>query len=84
MASLVDTLVPSVVYNSLPNINIVANTPVDHSQDLKDLQALLDKHGVSKNVCIRLIHKHFDTKEGEVMVFEKVVVSSPHSEQCRP
>lgn len=25
-------------------------------------------------LCIRLIHKHFDTKEGEVMVFEKVVV----------
>ncbi|KAF2474704.1 uncharacterized protein BDR25DRAFT_332077 [Lindgomyces ingoldianus] len=74
MASLTETLVPFATYNSLPHIRDVANAPEDHADDLKDLRQLLDKHKVPKGVSIRLIHKHFDTKDGEVMIFDKVTI----------
>lgn len=72
MAFLIDSLVPSTTYNKLPHVGDVRDAPVDHAQDLKDLGELLIKHQVPKNVVIRLIHKHFDTKDGEVMVFETI------------
>ncbi|KAI0403528.1 hypothetical protein F4802DRAFT_599123 [Xylaria palmicola] len=74
MASLIDTFVPSSTYNTLPLIRQVAGAPTDHSQDLQDLRELLSKHNVPKGVSVRLIHKHFDTTEGEVMVFDKIPV----------
>lgn len=74
MASLTETLVPFDTYNSLPHIRDVANAPEEHANDLKDLRELLDKHKVPKDVSIRLIHKHFDTKDGEVMIFDKVTI----------
>ncbi|KAK9436813.1 hypothetical protein VB005_11628 [Metarhizium brunneum] len=74
MASLIDTFVPSTTYNTLPLISQVAGAPTDHSQDLQDLRELLSKHNVPKGVSVRLIHKHFDTTEGEVMVFDKIPV----------
>ncbi|KAK1948826.1 hypothetical protein LY78DRAFT_664697 [Colletotrichum sublineola] len=74
MTTLVDTFVPSSIYNTLPLISQVAGAPTDHSQDLQDLRELLNKHNVPKGVSVRLIHKHFDTTEGEVMVFDKISV----------
>jgi len=74
MASLTETLVQFATYNSLPHIRDVANAPEDHANDLKDLRQLLDKHKVPKDVSIRLIHKHFDIKDGEVMIFDKVTI----------
>lgn len=74
MASLIDTFVPSSTYNNLPLISQVAGAPRDHSQDLQDLRELLSKHDVPKGISVRLIHKHLDTTEGEVMVFDKVPV----------
>jgi hypothetical protein len=71
MTSIIDTFVPSSTYNTLPSISQVAGAPEDHSQDLQDLRELLKKHNVSKDVSIRLIHKHFDTTKGEVMVFDQ-------------
>lgn len=74
MASLIDTFVPSSTYNTFPLISQVAGAPTDHSQDLQDLRELLSKHNVPKGVSVRLIHKHFDTTEGEVMVFDKIPI----------
>ncbi|GJC90446.1 hypothetical protein ColLi_13284 [Colletotrichum liriopes] len=74
MATLIDTFVPSSTYNTLPLISQVAGAPTDHFQDLKDLRDLLNKHNVPKGVSVRLIHKHFDTTKGEVMVFDKIPV----------
>ena len=74
MASLIDSFVPSSTYNTLPSISQVAEAPKDHSQDLQDLRELLKKHKVPKGVSVRLIHKHFDTNAGEVMVFDKIAV----------
>jgi hypothetical protein len=74
MASLINTLVPSGTYNTLPLISQVADAPKDYSKDLEVLRELLKKHEVPQGVSVRLIHKHFDTLEGEVMVFDKVPV----------
>ncbi|KAJ8069936.1 hypothetical protein OCU04_000344 [Sclerotinia nivalis] len=74
MASLIDTFVPSNVYNSLPLISQVAEAPEDHASDLRELRDLLSRHNVPKGVSVRLIHKHFDTTEGEVMVVDKTPV----------
>ncbi|OTA54013.1 hypothetical protein K449DRAFT_389539 [Hypoxylon sp. EC38] len=74
MAPLIDTFVLSSTYNTLPLISQVAGAPEDHSQDLQDLRELLNKHNVPNGVSVRLIHKHFDTIEGEVMVFDNIPV----------
>lgn len=72
MAVLIDTFVASSVYNSLPHIQTVASAPDENSKDLEDLRALLVKYDAPKDVSIRLIHKHYDTLDGEVMVFDRV------------
>lgn len=74
MASLIETFVPFSTYNSLPHIKDVANVPNDNSEDLEDLRKLLAKHNVPKDVSIRLIHKHFDTQDGEVMTFDNLAL----------
>lgn len=71
---MIETFVPFNTYNSLPLIKEVANVPSDNSEDLEDLRKLLTKHNVPKDVSIRLIHKHFDTENGEVMMFDKVAL----------
>lgn len=75
MSSIVDTFVASSTYNSLPLISQVAEAPEQNAQDLEDLRDLLKKHNVPEGVSIRLIHKHFDTAEGEIMVFDKIPIS---------
>lgn len=72
MAPLIDTFVPSSVYNSLPHIQDVASAPDENEMDLEHLRALLVKYDVPNDISIRLIHKHYDTHEGEVMAFDKV------------
>ncbi|PMB65267.1 hypothetical protein BM221_008623 [Beauveria bassiana] len=74
MATLIDSLVLSSTYNTLPLISHVAAAPKDQYHDLQDLRQLLHKHNVPKGVSVRLIHKHFDTTDGEVMVFDKIPV----------
>ncbi|KAL1848330.1 hypothetical protein Daus18300_013656 [Diaporthe australafricana] len=74
MAPLIDTFVPSSTYNTLPLISQVAGAPTDHSQDLQDLRELLSKHNAPEGVSVRLIHQHFNTNEGEVMVFDNIPV----------
>lgn len=76
MASFIETFVPFSTYNSLPCIEEVANAPSDHSKDIKDLRKLLAKHHVPKDVSIRLIHKHFATQKGEIMMLGKIELPS--------
>ncbi|KAG8416984.1 hypothetical protein J3459_013037 [Metarhizium acridum] len=74
MACLIDNFVPSMTYNSLPLISQVAEAPEVHSRDLQDLRELLEKHNVPRGVSVRLIHKHSDTADSEVMVFDNVTI----------
>lgn len=66
-----DTLIPNSVYNDLPHISVVAEAPSVHASDLAALREILGKHGSPQGVTIRLVHKHFDTLPGEVMIFEQ-------------
>lgn len=72
-----DTPVSASTYNKLPLIEEVQHVPESHSSDLTELRALLAKHSVPAGVSIRLIHKHYDVKDDEVMAFEDVAVP-PH------
>ncbi|KAG5802276.1 hypothetical protein H9Q74_007610 [Fusarium xylarioides] len=67
-----DTIVSPAVYNSLPHISEVSEAPKTHSADLAELRTLLSKHDVPSSVSVRLIHKHFDVSDGEVMAFKQV------------
>ncbi|CAI6097445.1 unnamed protein product [Clonostachys chloroleuca] len=46
--------------------------PDDDSKDLVDIRELLVKHNAPKHVSIRLLHKHFDACDGEVMAVGNV------------
>lgn len=72
MASIKDNFVSPAVYNHLPHIADVANVPKDDAKDIADLRALLAKHNLPNGVAIRLIHKHFDLHDGEIMAFKEV------------
>lgn len=81
MSLLKKDFISSSAYNNLPHIHDVSDVPQNDSRDLDDLRALLVKYEVPKSVSIRLIHKHFDVEEGEVMLFENVTVPSKGSVQ---
>lgn len=51
--------------------------PKIHRNDLDDLRHLLQKHNVPDVICVRLIHKHVDALDDEVMVLRAIPVS-PH------
>jgi len=70
MVPLKEGFVSSVTHNSLPHISDVSHVPDDHFSDLQELRALLVKYKVPRNICIRLIHKHFDINAGEAMVIK--------------
>ncbi|KAK8927799.1 hypothetical protein VCV18_004286 [Metarhizium anisopliae] len=74
MASLIDDFVPSMTYSSLPLISQVTEAPEIYARHLQDLRELLQKHHVPRGVSVRLIHKHFDTVDSEVMVFDKMAI----------
>jgi hypothetical protein len=74
MAILNDTLISSSIYSSLPLIEEVQHVPSTNLSDLADLRALLTQHQVPLGISIRLIHKHYDVDDGEVMIFEDVAV----------
>ncbi|KAI8716984.1 hypothetical protein NCS52_00993400 [Fusarium sp. LHS14.1] len=76
MAAIKNTFVSSATYNALPTILEVSHVPENHQKDLEDLRVLLAKHGVPSGVSIRLIHKHYDAEEGEVMAFKRLTIPS--------
>jgi hypothetical protein len=76
MDILKDTFIPFSTYNTLPHISEVNQVPEVCSTDLEDLRGLLAKHKVPRGVSIRLVHKHFDVQDGEVMMFKNVVLPS--------
>src|SRR5271154_2138501 len=76
MARFKDTFIEPAVYNRLPHITDMYNVSEAHATDLADLRSLLVKHKIPKGVSVRLIHKHFDVMDGEVMTFKIVNVPS--------
>jgi hypothetical protein len=71
---LIETFVPSSIYNSLPHQGC-CQCPTNHLEDLEDVRKVFAKHNIPNDVSIRLIHKHFNTRDGEVMTFEDVVLA---------
>ncbi|KAI1740508.1 hypothetical protein F4680DRAFT_465135 [Xylaria scruposa] len=82
MALLKDTIILPEEYNKLPDISNVKDVPKDNLQDLEDLRTLLTKHNVPSTVSVRLIHKHFDIEDREVMVFKYATVPQYGTLQC--
>lgn len=74
MANLKTSFISSAEYNSLPTIHDIPD--LRDNQDRDDLCALLGKHSLPIGINVRLIHKHFDTLDNEVMVFRPVHCSS--------
>jgi hypothetical protein len=66
--AIVTDFIPSDLYNALPSIRDVSAGPTDHKKDCVDLCGLLTKIGLADRVSIRLIHRHFNTNFGEIMV----------------
>src|SRR5271167_1762535 len=72
MTLITDSIVPAHTYNALPLIENSAKIPEIDREHLDDLRALLQKHRVPQEVCVRLIHKHFDVLEDEIMVLRTI------------
>ncbi|KAJ3493479.1 hypothetical protein NLG97_g4709 [Lecanicillium saksenae] len=81
MTKFIHSMLPASRYNLLPLIADNDKVPEEHQEDLEFLQSLLKKHEISSGVSIRLIHKHFDANEGEVMVFDTVTLPGQGSIQ---
>ncbi|KAK3675090.1 hypothetical protein LTR78_005024 [Recurvomyces mirabilis] len=74
MAVLKDDILPAAVYNTLPHIDNMKKVPVKNADDIRDLSALLQKYKLGDRVRIKLIHIHFQLKEGEVFAARDVIV----------
>jgi hypothetical protein len=69
-----ETLIRADEYNRLPHVDDVSSVPDEYYKDRDELRALLAKHDLPDWVSVRLIHKHFDAHDGEIMVFRAVSV----------
>ncbi|KAK3627471.1 hypothetical protein LTR22_022747 [Elasticomyces elasticus] len=74
MAVLINDILPSAVYNTLPHIDDVMRVPEENANDIADLTALLERYKLDDRVRIKLIHIHFHLKEGEVFAARDVTV----------
>jgi hypothetical protein len=84
MSYLKDTIVPNRVYNTLPLIEDNKDVPKNYAADLEVLRKLLVKHKVPDSINVRLIHRHYDAKEGEVMIFRNVKVPDGNIQVMQP
>ena len=69
-------------YNGLPHILDVADVPKVNAEDLDELRKILSRHDVPTGVCIRLIHKHFNILDNEIVVFEDIDVPEHGAIRC--
>jgi hypothetical protein len=74
MAALKNDILPAAIYNTLPHIHNMEEIPVKHAHDIYDLSALMKKYNLGDRVRIKLVHIHFQLKEGEVFAARDVVV----------
>jgi len=72
MPVLKNSFVSATTYNSLPHISEASRIPTEQAEDLQNVLALLTKYHVPTNICVRLIHKHFDLNAGEAMVVQRL------------
>jgi hypothetical protein len=77
MSRITETAISAASYNSLPLIEEMAKIPETDRKNLDDLRSLLRKHNVPDVVCVRLIHKHFDALDSEIMVL-RTIPAPPH------
>jgi hypothetical protein len=56
------------MYNSLNYVGRVSKAHIEQSDALLALQSLLVSYNVPAGVAIRLVHKHYDLEENEMMV----------------
>jgi hypothetical protein len=69
-----DEFILFATYNIVPHIHDISQVPKDNSSDLDYLRAVWVKHNVLSGIYIRQIHKLYDVKDGEVLVFKEVTV----------
>ena len=58
------------IYNKLPIIDDVERVGSRDVECLKEMRAVLEKHGMLSRFGVTLLHKHFDLKEGEIILEE--------------
>ncbi len=56
--------------NAFPDIFSVRPRSEDDEACIQDIKAVLEKHGKIDRFGLTLLHKHFDIKEGEMLVEE--------------
>ncbi|KAF8523270.1 hypothetical protein BU17DRAFT_85956 [Hysterangium stoloniferum] len=67
-------MIPTTRYNSLPNVQEAHELSLDFIPARNQLLSIIDRFGLNNEFGVRLIHKHFDLMDGEVMVFRHVMV----------
>ncbi|KAF2151477.1 hypothetical protein K461DRAFT_322717 [Myriangium duriaei CBS 260.36] len=65
-------ILPSIVYNGLPDID---DQPIQTGQALSAIGALFVKYKVHDSFGLALLHKHFEMQPGEIMVHNELVCS---------
>lgn len=55
-------------WNDLKTLTDVHELSVDDNDCLNELQAIIEKHGLTSKFGVALLHKHFDIEEDEVLL----------------
>jgi hypothetical protein len=63
------------MYNTLPTIAKVTGVAQNLHKEIAHLRAVIQRQDLQDTCSVRLIHKHFDLVEGEIMVFGAVPVA---------
>lgn len=66
MAVLKSDMLRAAVYNTILHIRYLHDVPEANAADIADVKQLLLKHHVSDRVRIKLAHRRFRLKDGEV------------------
>jgi len=72
MSDTTEEFIRADIYNSLPLISGILDEPAADRQDLDALCALIERHGLKDSIGVRLIHRHFDLINDEVMIFKNI------------
>lgn len=67
-------MLPAAVYNTILHIRHLYDVPEANAADIADLKQLLRKHRLSDRVRIKLVHRHFRLKDGEVFAARDIQV----------
>ena len=62
----------SLEYNNLPTIDAAHEQSKSYSNAPEKLVQIVKSHGLSDKLAVRIIHKHFDLRHGEIALFRTV------------